>query len=246
MSAKPLPAEPSPKGPASAGAFPKDLLLAVIPARGGSKRLPLKNLRLLAGKPLICYTIAGARKAQAAGRVLVSTDDPRIREVALAAGAEAPFLRPAELAGDDTPMVDVICHAVAYLVEKEDRTFPYFAVLQPTSPLRTAEDIDRAFALLLASPADSLVSVSARPLRSEEIYRRKGEFIEASFPPADRQCFFQLNGALYMGKTSLLKERRLLGDAVLPYFMPEGRSLDIDYPGDLELAEVLLKGGIGL
>jgi CMP-N-acetylneuraminic acid synthetase len=223
----------------------KDLLLAVIPARGGSKRLPLKNLRLLAGKPLICHTIEAARKAQAVGRVLVSTDDPRIREVALAAGAEAPFLRPAELAGDDAAVVDVICHAVAYLAEKEGRTFAYFAVLQPTSPLRTAEDIDRAFALLRDSPADSLASVNARPLRSAEIYRRKGELIEASFPPADGQCFFRLNGALYMGKTGLLKEGRLLGNAILPYFMPASRSLDIDYPEDLELAEILLKGGIG-
>ncbi|NLY88085.1 MAG: acylneuraminate cytidylyltransferase family protein [Firmicutes bacterium] len=221
------------------------LLLAVIPARGGSKRLPLKNLRLLAGKPLICHTIEAARKAPAVSRVLVSTDDPRIREVSLAAGAEVPFLRPAELAGDHTAMVDVIIHAVAYLAEKENQIFPYFAVLQPTSPLRTAEDIDRAFALLRDSPADSLVSVSARPLRSEEIYRRKEGFIEPSFSPADRQCFLRLNGALYMGKTSLLKERRLLGDAVLPYPMPESRSLDIDYPEDLELARILLKGGIG-
>jgi CMP-N-acetylneuraminic acid synthetase len=222
----------------------KDLLLAIIPARGGSKRLPLKNLQLLAGKPLICYTIEAARQAQAVSRVLVSTDAARIREASLAAGAEVPFLRPVELAGDHTAMVDVIFHAVAYLAEKENRTFPYFVVLQPTSPLRTAKDIDRAFALLRDSPADSLVSVSARPVRSEEIYHRKGGFIEPFFSPADRQGFFRLNGALYMGKTSLIKERRLLGDAVLAYPMPESRSLDIDYPEDLELARILLKGGI--
>ncbi len=229
----------------SLNSFSKELLLAVIPARGGSKRLPLKNLRPLAGKPLICYTIEAARQAQAVARVLVSTDDPRIREVSLAAGAEVPFLRPAGLAGDDTPMVDVICHAVAYLVEQENQTFPYFVVLQPTSPLRTAEDIDRAFALLRNSPADSLVSVSGRPLRSEEIYCKKNGFIRPFFSPTDKQPFFRINGALYMGKTGLLKERRLLGDAVLPFFMPESRSVDIDYPEDLELAEMLLKRGSG-
>src|SRR5690349_8046730 len=119
-------------------------VLAVIPARGGSKSIPRKNLAALAGKPLIVWTIEAASASQCLTRVVVSTDDPEITAVAAAAGAEVPFVRPAELAQDETPAIEPILHAVDWLDQHEGYRPDFVMILQPTSPLRQAEDIDAA------------------------------------------------------------------------------------------------------
>lgn len=134
-------------------------MLALVPARGGSKGVPGKNIRPLAGKPLISYTINAALRSEYQLRVVVSTDDVRIAEVSRAAGAEVPFLRPQELALDETPTLSVVQDALHWLKEHEAYEPEIVVLLQPTSPLRTAQHIDEGIRLLLETGADSVISV---------------------------------------------------------------------------------------
>src|SRR5262245_38953077 len=134
-------------------------VLAIIPARAGSKTVPGKNLAPLVGTPLLAHSIAAARSARGVERVVVSTDGPEIVAAARRWGAEAPFLRPAELAQDDSPTIAAVLHAVQWLEEHEGYRPDYVLLLQPTSPLRTAGDIEAATALAVARDADTVVSV---------------------------------------------------------------------------------------
>ena len=133
-------------------------ILGLIPARGGSKALPHKNIRQFAGKPLIAWTIETALACPMLDRTIVSTDDPEIADVSRHWGAEVPFLRPAELARDDTPGIEPVLHAVRWLGENEGYRPDYVMVLQPTSPLRTTEDIEAAIQLARDRQADGVVS----------------------------------------------------------------------------------------
>jgi CMP-N-acetylneuraminic acid synthetase len=136
--------------------------VAIIPARGGSKGIPRKNLRELAGHPLLAWSVAAAEAAETVGRVIVSTDDPEIADVAREYGAETPFVRPAELAADDTRDLPVFQHALGWLAEHEGARPEVVVHLRPTSPLRRAADIDRAVRALAADPAaDAVRSVCA-------------------------------------------------------------------------------------
>ena len=134
-------------------------VLAVIPARGGSKRLPRKNCLLLQGKPLIVYSIEAAKESVYIDEVVVSTDDEEIASLARQAGASVPFLRPAELSTDEASSVDVVAHALNYYQVNEKKLFDYVVLLQPTSPLRTAAHINQALELLKEKKADAIVSV---------------------------------------------------------------------------------------
>ena len=134
-------------------------VLAVITARGGSKGLPQKNIRPLAGKPLIAYTIDTASQARLLDRTVVSTDDQQIAEIARQHGAETPFLRPPQLATDDISVYPALAHAVQWLEEHEDYHPDYVMLLQPTSPLRTVEDIDNSIMIALEKDADGVVSL---------------------------------------------------------------------------------------
>src|SRR6266542_3101672 len=136
--------------------------LAVIPARGGSKGVPRKNIRPLLGRPLLAYTAEAALGARGVRRAVLSTDDAEIAEVGRECGLDVPFLRPAELALDDTPTLPALQHAVGFLEARGDR-FDYICLLQPTQPLRTAEDIDRCIDLLLSENLDAVVSVLPVP-----------------------------------------------------------------------------------
>ncbi|MDN5293283.1 MAG: CMP-N,N-diacetyllegionaminic acid synthase [Eubacteriales bacterium] len=223
--------------------------LLLIPARGGSKGLPGKNVRPLLGKPLITYTIAAALNSGVEGKVVVSTDDGEIARVAQEAGAEVPFLRPAELARDDTPAAAVAVHALQAAEAYYGSCFDYVILLQPTSPLRTAADIAAAWELFQNSPgADSLVSVT--PLEFNPIIIRKieGGRVREVFPQSGGErrqdaCFYRLNGAIYITtRNLLLKEGRILGREVVPYVMPFERSVDIDNIYDWKLCEILLRG----
>ena len=227
-------------------------ILAVITARGGSKGIPQKNLSTILGKPLIAYTIEAALQARTLTRTIVSTDDKTIAQVSEQYGAEVPFLRPKHLATDTATGIAVLQHAVTYLEEKEGFVTDIVVCLQPTSPLRSAEDIDQAVNLCLKSGADSVVSlcrakhhpfwmkkvvegrVYSLMNEDEQLYARR-----QALPPV-----YQLNGALYVTRRRiLLEEDRVLGDTTLAYIMPEERSIDIDTQTDLRIAEYILQRG---
>lgn len=220
--------------------------LGLIPARGGSKGIPGKNLRPLAGKPLLVYTIEAALASRWLDRVVVSTDDARIRGVALQAGAEAPFLRPAELAQDDTPMWPVVKHALSWLVEHGYRP-DVLVLLQPTSPLRQSEDIDRAVELLVSSGADVVTTVT--PVREHPYLMRKlegnrltplfpvplGTSLRQEYPPV-----YRLNGAVYAMRAEVVEREDPLSGDVRGIVMDRRRSVDIDEQEDLVWAEWLM------
>jgi CMP-N-acetylneuraminic acid synthetase len=223
--------------------------VAIIPARGGSKGIPMKNIKLLAGKPLIAYTIDEAVKCQCFDRIIVSTDDPKIAKISQENGADI-LMRPKELAEDGTPTVDVIVHAIKTL-EKEEAYVPdYIVVLQPTSPLRSSSDILTAINLFLnKSDNESLVSVfeSEHPL-SWAMNLENGHLIplfdEKSLKKqrqAQLTTYFP-NGAIYViSRESLYKNQNLYSEKTLAYIMPVERSIDIDTEYDFMIAEFLIK-----
>ncbi|HET9913914.1 MAG TPA: acylneuraminate cytidylyltransferase family protein, partial [Anaerolineales bacterium] len=134
-------------------------IIGLIPARGGSKTIPHKNIKPLVGKPLIAWTIEAAKKCRALSRVIVSTDDAQIAEVAQQWGAEVPFLRPAELAGDATSSLAVVLHLIQWLKKHDGAVPEYILLLQPTSPFRTTEDLDAAIELAETRKVNAVVSV---------------------------------------------------------------------------------------
>lgn len=220
------------------------LTMALIPARGGSKGIPRKNIRRIAGKPLIAWTIEAALRSNKLDAVVVSTDDAEIAAVARQAGATVPFLRPAVLAQDGTPGIDPVLHALA--------TLPGFGavlLLQPTSPLRSTADIDACLQLALDRQAVSVVSVSEPDTHPYWTYRLGDDltlrrFVDA--PPVSRRqdlpAVFALNGAMYYAQTDwLLQGKRLVAAETLAFVMPPERSVDIDTPLDWRFAELLLK-----
>jgi CMP-N,N'-diacetyllegionaminic acid synthase len=226
--------------------------LAVIPARGGSKGVPHKNVRLVAGKPLIAYTIEAALAVRdRLHRLIVSTDDPEIASLAQAYGAEAPFLRPAELSGDRVPMVPVLQHAVREVEAQDGLRLDWILLLQPTAPLRAPEDIRAALDLAERGGCDSVISVvqvfAVHPIlmkRIEDdrllpfcIEEKEGTRRQDYQPPA-----YMRNGAIYLTRRQVLMERgSIWGEVIRPYIMPEERSVSIDSELDLKLAELMLQ-----
>ncbi len=220
-------------------------LLAVVPAKHDSARLTKKNHRLLGDKPLIIHTIAAALQAVNISRLLVSTDSLELKEIALRAGATVPFLRPPELATPSATTKDVVRHAVLFLQEQEGQSYDYFMVLQPTSPLRLSCDIDQAFQQLVAANADSIVSVTKAPIPSSHLVRAEQGIIKP-FPelalPQPELNLYRLNGAIYCSRMPvLLEDGRLLGERIIPYWMPLTRSVDIDTFEDFTIAAALLE-----
>jgi CMP-N,N'-diacetyllegionaminic acid synthase len=225
--------------------------LGVVPARGGSKGIPRKNIKLLRGKPLIAYTLEAA-KASGLSRCVVSTDDPEIAAVSRGMGAEV-LMRPAHLAEDSTPTLPVLQNVVARLEAGGER-FDAVMTLQPTSPFRTSAHIDAALVAFAADPAaDSLVSVVQVPhnmtppslmLLSADGYLT--DFLEAGGKPLRRQdkpVLFARNGAaIYLTRTACL-DRFIFGGRLLPFRMSKRDSLDIDDLEDWAIAEALLHAG---
>ncbi len=219
-------------------------ILALIPARGSSKGIPRKNIKPIAGKPLIAWTIEAALSSQFLDAVVVSTEDEEIAEVARQWGSQVPFLRPQELAQDDTPGIDPVLHALKQLPE-----FDAMLVLQPTSPLRTTEDIDRCIGLALDLPASSVVSVSEPERHPYWMYRlgadqRLQPLIDV--PPISRRQelppVYAMNGALYYARTDWLwQHRTFVTNETAAYVMPPERSVDLDTLLDWKLAELLFK-----
>lgn len=228
-----------------------DRALAVITARGGSKGLPRKNLRELDGKPLIAWSIEAAAQSALLDRTVVSTDDTEIADVARRWGADVPFLRPSQLAGDTSAIVDAILHAVDNVPE----TYRYIVLLQATSPLRSRADIDAALTLCRRANAPACVSVTPAPKARwtlemdeagrlslpQEIGTRRQELPDTYRP----------NGAVYVAELDWLRKKRdFYQPGVVGYVMPPERSLDIDTMMDFLLAEAVVQyrktGGLDL
>lgn len=225
-------------------------ILALIPARGGSKGLPGKNIRMLADKPLIAWSIECARRCTYLDYVLVSTDDKKIADVARKFKAEVPFLRPAEYAQDNSPTIDVITHAMDFVSNTLGQQFELVLLLQPTSPLRSTEDIQEALKLLSDKRARAIVSVCEMehpPLWSNVLPPDKcmKDFLRPEVKNTRRQdypTYYRLNGAIFLGDWDYIKANRgFLGEDTYAYVMPRDRSFDIDNELDLSIVEAIIK-----
>jgi CMP-N,N'-diacetyllegionaminic acid synthase len=223
-------------------------IIAIIPARGGSKSLPWKNLKPLHNKPLIYYSILEARKSKFLSRIFVSTENGEIAQVAGSYGAEI-ISRPLKLARDDTPMISVCQHALDYLKHVEHISLNILVILQPTSPLRTALDIDEAVEKFLNTDCDSVVSVCEVECPPHWMYTLEGDKLRPVVKCGDKISrrqdapkTYRLNGAVYVTNDHLIiKQNRLLGEDTRAYIMPPERSVDIDSEFDFKIAETLLK-----
>ncbi len=221
-------------------------ILGIIPARGGSKRLPGKNIKLFSCKPLITWTIEAAMASRYLDRVILSTEDPEISKVSEAAGVDAPFVRPVELATDTATSVDVMLHAYRYCLERGEE-YRALVMLQPTSPLRLAEDIDAAVELFAARNAQSVISVTEdkhhwwtntlgpdgcmKDFLPQELQVRSQKLAPA----------YRLNGAVYVVDTLFLESgRSFFGPETYAYVMDRERSIDIDDDIDFLCAESIL------
>ena len=226
-------------------------VLGLIPARGGSKAIPRKNIVDLAGKPLLAYTCQAALGCHSLTRVVLNTDDEEIAAVGRRYGAEVPFLRPENLAADETPILPVIQHTLAWLEKQAGFKTDIVVLLQPTSPLRQAIHIDEAVASMLQSGADTVVSVVAVPhnfnpvsvMRQEEngwlVPFASGEMI---LRRQEKPRVFARNGpAILAVRRGVLDTGKLYGERVLPYMMDWAASIDIDEPQDLEVASFWLQ-----
>ena len=208
--------------------------------------MPRKNIREMAGKPLIAWTIGEAKKSQYIDRCIVSTEDEEIRSVAEAYGGEVPFLRPMELAQDDTASIDAVLDVIRRLPG-----YDYVVILQPTSPLRIAEDIDGAIAHCIDHGAESCVSVTEVEHSPYWMYtldeRMKMRPVLAvseneSYQRQKLPKVYQLNGAVYVNRIdTLMKTHQTIEEDTLGYLMPRERSYDIDTLLDFEIAEMIMK-----
>jgi len=229
--------------------------LAVITARGGSTTLPRKNILPFCGKPLIVYTIEAALNAKHAGapidRLIVTTDDAEIAEISHQFGAEVPFLRPSELALAETSSLPVVQHAVAFAEKDEGLRYDWILLLQPTSPLRTEDDIIAALDLTRQPDTTAVISVTSansshpKKLRLIEDGLLK-PFQDDGFKPVRRQDFdfdvYRTNGAIYLARRDvLMQEGSFYGSCPRSLLMPPERSVDIDTRLDFEIAEFLYR-----
>lgn len=222
-------------------------LLALIPARGGSKGIPRKNIKPLCGKPLIGWSIEAAKKSALVERVVVSTEDDEIADIAGHLGADVPFMRPAALAADDTPSIETVMHALSQLPE-----FDWLLLLQPTSPLRATEDIDGIVRFCIEHEAPSAVSICEVEKHPYYMYERDESerlrpLIRQKPNISRRQDLpqtYALNGALYLTRIDWLKEQQsFVGPETLGYVMSPESSVDIDTPLDWRWVEFLIEQG---
>ena len=226
--------------------FDGNTILAIIPARGGSKGIPFKNSREVGGKPIIAWTIDEAKKSKYIDRLILSSDDEQIIKVAKKYGCEVPFIRPPDLARDDTPGIAPVLHAIEVLPKKYD----YVVLLQATSPLRSVEDVDNCIEKCIAEDGNACVTVtqseqspywmysisangSVVPVVKVEEYKRRQDLPTA----------YVLNGAVYVARTEwLMQVKRFVTDETKALIMPINRSIDIDTENDLQRVSLMLGG----
>jgi CMP-N,N'-diacetyllegionaminic acid synthase len=225
---------------------PEMTVVGIILARGGSKRLPGKNIRPLLGKPLIAYSIDAARGAKALSRSIVSTDDPEIARLASEYGADVPFLRPAELATDSSLVTGALAHAVDWL-ENSGMVIDTVVLLQATSPLRRPEHIDGAVALFRETGADTVTAVTRPSAHPYWCWKMDGEFLEPYFSRshmdilrAELPVAAIENGAVYVFRRQLLQQGKMYGDKIAGYFMDPADAIDVDHLADFQAAEYIL------
>lgn len=216
-------------------------LLGIIPARGGSKGIPRKNIRLVKGKPLIAWTIEQAKRSEYLDRLVLTSEDSEIMRIAAEYGCEVPFRRPPELAADDTPGIAPVLHAIEHLPG-----YDYVVLLQPTSPLRSAEDIDNCISLCMERGAPACVSVTRCAENPYMMFWQEQDlhltalFAEGSRIACRQQLpeAFRLNGAVYVARSHWLQETRsFVTPETIGYEMPADRSVDIDTEADLRLID---------
>lgn len=225
------------------------IILCVIPARGGSKGVPGKNVKLLGGKPLIAHTIAHADGSKLIDRTIVSTEDKQIARAAKKYGAELPFVRPAELAADKSSTIDVLLHAIEWMELKEKYDFDILVLLHATTPFRSSEDIDNSIKLLVDKKADNVFTVTeahrnpyfnmvelANNGRAK--LSKKGRFMTRQSAPK----VYDMNSSIYVWRKDMLKRgKSSFLKKTLVYVMPKERSLDIDDQYDFKIAKLIME-----
>ncbi len=224
-------------------------ILGIIPARGGSKELPRKNVLPLLGKPLIAWTVEQAKRSKYIDKVIVSTDDKEIAVISKKYGAEIPFFRPKELAEDDSKVIDAILLIIEW-IKQNGMYYDLIILLQPTSPLRTPEDIDNSIKLLFSKNAQAVVSVCEvehHPHLTNTLPEDGSmeNFLVPEFANKNRQklpVFYRLNGAVYLAYLDyLLAKKGFFGDGTYAYLMERKKSIDIDNDIDFKYVEFLLQ-----
>lgn len=226
-------------------------VLIIIPARGGSKGIHRKNVKLIGGKPLIVYTIEAALQAKINSRVIVSTEDDEIAEVAKMAGADIPFMRPIHLAADDTSTLAVVENTLDRLQRAENYIPNYIMILQPTSPFRDSIDIENAMNIMMSNNCDSVISVTEvkeHPYIMYSIAETGKLHCYADNPNklTKRQDFpplYRINGAIYITIKESWEKYKSFNHVptIFPYVMSSDKSIDIDYPIDWIIAEQSFK-----
>jgi CMP-N,N'-diacetyllegionaminic acid synthase len=222
-------------------------VFAVIPARGGSKRLPRKNITPVAGHPMVAYTIMAAKGAKSITDWLVSSEDDEIIKIAKEYDAPVPFVRPLELATDEVRNIDVTLHALDWMENEKGYQYDLIVLLQPTSPIRSSGHIDEAIDRLWSSNLDSLAAVKGPFQKRDPVLKRineDGEMVAyCSDPKLDaREPFYIYNASLYAVKRDyFVKEKRFTADRQIPLIMDNYHSTDVDEQADLIVAEEYLK-----
>ncbi len=227
-------------------------VLAIIPARSGSKGILNKNVIDILGKPLIYYTIREALKVKNFNRILVSTDSEQIRTISESFGVTVPFLRPQKYATDSARTIDVVIDSLKTLGDLYGETFDYVCLLQPTSPLRVAADIEQCLKMASEHRGGSIVSLcrldEPHPSKMKQI--KEGlvlpflEGSDSSVPRQELQEVYELNGAIYLTDVKTIKRKRsFFSDKCLPFIMPPERSININNHNDLILAREIMKMG---
>ena len=228
-------------------------VFAIIPARGGSKGIPRKNIKPLGGKPLIAWTIEEVKKSKYIDRIIVSTDSQEIANVSIKYDAEAPFIRPKELAADETPSSDVVLHAIDWLDRNQNQKFEILILLQPTSPFRNSSQIDAALEEFISNANNKcLVSVKEveespywMKIIDDDNFLKNFTLQQNKFTRRqDLPKVFILNGAIYiMRTTDFISYESFDVDNTIPFVMDKKTSIDIDNEEDFVLAEIILKKG---
>lgn len=230
---------------------PEAKVLGVITARAGSKGIPGKNIKLLGGKPLIAYSVLVGKQCVTLTDLIVSTDGEEIAAVAKSLGAEVPFLRPAEFASDTATHIGVMEHAILFMENARGYRYDYAVILQPTSPFRVPEDVDLTVTKLVASGADSAVTLvevtnDQHPIKAKKLEGdRVLPFCIPEIEGTRRQDLpkaYRRSGAVYaMRRDLLVHDKRLYGDNIVGHVVPRERSIDIDEPIEWVIAEHMLQ-----
>jgi len=224
----------------------------VIPARGGSKRIPGKNLALLNGRPLIDYTLAAARESKRLNAYAVSTDSEEIAARAATQGVVVPELRPARISDDRSPVVAAIQHAVECFERQHPVRIGAVVLLQPTSPLRTGRDIDRAIEIFERTGADTVTAVRTASDHPYWVWRDEAQqgirpyfsLVEMAMDRKDLPAAYAENGAVYVVRREVVDSGRIYGERIAPFVMDEVHSIDIDEPLDLAWAQFVVERGM--